>query len=143
MNEIKLSVEDKNLETVLTVLNNLESGLISEIKTAPKASARTCDVSNKTKVIENDYSSASNLPRIDVDEKRKKLHSFAFVTLIILSIAAVYFEAYDQTYVPPFLRVILAAYWSYSLVGIIVSKRGSDYWVSKLYFNVSSDKHFM
>jgi hypothetical protein len=33
MNEIKLSVDDKNLETVLTVLNNLKSGLISEIHT--------------------------------------------------------------------------------------------------------------
>ncbi len=48
-----------------------------------------------------------------------------------------YFEAYDETPVPPFLRVILAAYWSYSLAGVIVSKIGSDYWVSRLYFNVS------
>lgn len=137
MNEIKLLVEDKNLETVLTILNSVNDGLISEIKTTPKEAVRACDVANNTKVTENYYSSDSTLNRIDIDEKRKKLFSFAFITLILLSIAAVYFEVYDETPVPPFLRVILAAYWSYSLAGVIVSKIGSDYWVSKLYFNVS------
>ena len=135
MNEIKLSVEDKNLETVLTVLNSFNNGLISEIKTT--SNIRACDVPNNTVVIKNDYSPVSNLNHIDIDEKRKKLFSFAFITLILLSITAVYFEVYDETHVPPFLRVILAAYWSYSLIGIIISRRGSDYWVSKLYFNVS------
>ncbi len=129
MNEIKLLVKDENLATVLTVLNNLEAGLVSTIETTSKVTTRACDISNKTKVIKNNY--------IDVDEKRKKLFSFAFVTLIVLSIAAVYFEVYDKTYVPPFLRVVLAAYWVYSFIGIIISKRGSDYWVSKVYFNVS------
>ena len=38
MNEIKLSVEDKNLETVLTILQNLKSDLISEIATNSKVS---------------------------------------------------------------------------------------------------------
>jgi len=33
MTEIKLSVESKNLECVLMILNNLKSGLISEIQT--------------------------------------------------------------------------------------------------------------
>ncbi len=33
MNEIKLSVKDENLETVLTILQNLKLGLISEIET--------------------------------------------------------------------------------------------------------------
>ena len=33
MNEIKLSVEDENLETVLTILNNLKNGLIIKIET--------------------------------------------------------------------------------------------------------------
>jgi hypothetical protein len=33
MNEIKLSVDDKNLETVLTVLKNLKDGLIVSIET--------------------------------------------------------------------------------------------------------------
>lgn len=121
----------------MTVLNSVNDGLISEIETTPKEAVRACDVANNTKVTEKYYLPDSTLNRIDIDEKRKKLFSFAFITLILLSIAAVYFEAYDKTPVPPFLRVILAAYWSYSLAGVIVSKIGSDYWVSKLYFNVS------
>ena len=36
MNEIKLSVKDENLETVLTILQNLKLGLISEIETDSK-----------------------------------------------------------------------------------------------------------
>ncbi len=135
MNEIKLSVEDKNLDTVLSMLNNLDAGLISEIKTTANVNADS--QSNSAKTILEGYSSTPNLSNITTDEKRKKLFSFAFLTLILLSIAAVYFEVYDEMHVPSFLRVILAAYWLYSLAGIIVSKRGNDYWVSKLYFNVS------
>jgi hypothetical protein len=123
MNEIKISVEDKNLETVLTVLNSFNDGLISEIKTSPKETVRACDVSNNTKETENYYTPASTLDRIDIDEKRKKLFSFAFITLILLSITAVYFEVYDETHVSPFLRVILAAYWSYSFAGVKARKR--------------------
>ena len=37
MNEIKLSVEDKNLEVVLTVLENLKAGLLVNIQTNSKA----------------------------------------------------------------------------------------------------------
>ena len=70
-------------------------------------------------------------------DKREKLLKFASITLFILTIAAIYFEFYDETYVPPFLRVFLAIYWLYSLFGVIISKRGSDEWVSRLYFNVS------
>ena len=33
MNEIKLSVDDKNLETVLTILENLKVGLIDIVET--------------------------------------------------------------------------------------------------------------
>lgn len=33
MNEIKLSVDDKNLETVLTILENLKVGLIETVET--------------------------------------------------------------------------------------------------------------
>jgi len=33
MQEIKLSVNDENIETLLMILNNLKSGLISEINT--------------------------------------------------------------------------------------------------------------
>ncbi|MFA6192742.1 MAG: hypothetical protein WC665_10365 [Sulfurimonas sp.] len=134
MKEIKLFVKDENLKTVLSALNNLETGLISKIETASEDAPHVHDVSNKTRVINNNL---STFPSRHVGETRKKLFSFAFGTLIILSIAAVYFEAYDKTYVPPFLRVVLAAYWFYSLTGIIIAKRGSDYWVSKLYFNVS------
>ena len=32
MNEIKLTVDDKNIETVLTILNNLKDGLISNLE---------------------------------------------------------------------------------------------------------------
>ena len=38
MNEIKLSVDDKNLETVLTILENLKIGLITNIETNGKTS---------------------------------------------------------------------------------------------------------
>ena len=38
MNEIKLSVEDKNLETLLNILENLKSGLISNIETNGRTS---------------------------------------------------------------------------------------------------------
>jgi len=36
MNEIKLSVKDENLKTVLTILQNLKLGLISEIESDSK-----------------------------------------------------------------------------------------------------------
>ena len=38
MNEIKLSVDDKNLETVMNILENLKYGLIDKIETNGKAS---------------------------------------------------------------------------------------------------------
>ena len=38
MNEIKLSVEDKNLEIVMTILQNLKTGLVSNIETDAKVS---------------------------------------------------------------------------------------------------------
>ena len=38
MNEIKLSVDDKHLETMLSILENLKSGLISNIEINAKAS---------------------------------------------------------------------------------------------------------
>lgn len=40
MNEIKLSVDDKNLDTVLNILKNLKAGLISEIQTNGKLSSK-------------------------------------------------------------------------------------------------------
>lgn len=55
MNEIKLLVDEKNLETVLSILNNLKSGLISEIHTNAKVSkVRTPAYQPKTKAIMKD-----------------------------------------------------------------------------------------
>ena len=71
------------------------------------------------------------------NDKRSKLLFFAGNTLIILTIAAIYFEFYDPYNVPIILRVILTMYWLYSLFGVIVSRIGSDELVSKIYFNVT------
>ena len=71
------------------------------------------------------------------EERRKKLFIFASITLILLSIAAFYFESYDPYNVPIGLRICLAIYWLYSLISIIVSKIGSDEWVTKIYFNIN------
>ena len=38
MNEIKLSVDEKNLKTVMNILQNLKDGLIEKIETTAKAS---------------------------------------------------------------------------------------------------------
>lgn len=70
-------------------------------------------------------------------EKRKKLLFFASITLVILSLAALYFEILDPYPVPFVVRFLLGAYWIYSLVGIIVSRKGSDEWVTKMYLNVN------
>ena len=52
MNEIKLSVDDNNLQTVLTVLNNLKTGLIREIQTnGKKANTKTTRYQPKTNTI--------------------------------------------------------------------------------------------
>ena len=32
MNEIKLTIDDKHIETVLTIINNLKDGLISKVE---------------------------------------------------------------------------------------------------------------
>ena len=131
MKEIRILVDDENLETVMSVVDSLSDELVDDI-----------NVIDKHKTPRNDKPSSTNVRRNSenvesIDEKREKLFSFATATILFLSIAAIYFEVYDQTYVPPFLRVILAAYWLYSLAGIMVAREGSDYWVSKLYFNVS------
>lgn len=55
MNEIKLSVDDKNLETVLTILNNLKTGLIKNIETnGTPAKARHTQYQPKIKTIMKD-----------------------------------------------------------------------------------------
>lgn len=71
------------------------------------------------------------------EEKRKKLFAFAGSTLLILTLAFLYFEAYDPYQVPILLRIFLSAYWLYSLTGLIVSQLGNDKIVSKIYFNIN------
>jgi len=50
MSQIKLTIDDKNLDTVMTILNNLKSGLITNIETDGKAKTST-QYQPKTKVI--------------------------------------------------------------------------------------------
>ncbi len=55
MNEIKLSVDNKNIETVLTILNNLKSGLIAEIQTNNKSTkARPTQYQHKINTVIRD-----------------------------------------------------------------------------------------
>ena len=53
MNEIKLSVDDKNLETVMNILENLKNGLIDKIETNARVSniRRTTQYQPKTNTI--------------------------------------------------------------------------------------------
>ena len=62
MNEIKLSVDDEKLETVLTILNNLKDGLIVNIETNGKASnvRRTTQYQPKTNTIIREENSGIN-----------------------------------------------------------------------------------
>jgi len=49
MSQIKLTVDDKNIDTLMTILNNLKSGLIANIETDTKTKAT--QYQPKTKVI--------------------------------------------------------------------------------------------
>ena len=61
MNEIKLSVTEKNLETVLTILNSLKDGLIENIETNGKSiKAKTTQYQPKTKTIIREENSGTN-----------------------------------------------------------------------------------
>jgi len=61
MNEIKLSVNDENLETVLTILNNLKDGLINKVETNGKSlKAKTTQYKPKTNTIIKEEDSATN-----------------------------------------------------------------------------------
>lgn len=131
MKEIRLLVDDKNVDSVLAVLNSLNTELVNEVSIVDKTTEIKSVEMSHNEVREHIKHEESP------EEKREKLFSFASATIVFLTIAAIYFEIYDQTYVPPFLRLILAVYWLYSFAGIMVSRQGSDYWVSKLYFNVT------
>ena len=62
MNEIKLSVEDKNLDTVLTILQNLKDGLITNIESnANKNKSRTTQYQPRTnKIIKEEDSGTAD-----------------------------------------------------------------------------------
>ena len=59
LNEIKLTVDDKNLETLLTILNNLKDGLIENIETS--TTKKTTQYQPKTnKIIKEDESGTND-----------------------------------------------------------------------------------
>ena len=61
MNEIKLSVNDENLDTVLTILNNLKDGLVDNIQTNGKSvKAKTTQYKPKTNTIIKEEESGTN-----------------------------------------------------------------------------------
>ncbi len=61
MNEIKLSVDDKNLETVVTILENLKSGLLENIEINGRASkTRATQYQPKTNRIIKEQDSGVN-----------------------------------------------------------------------------------
>ena len=61
MNEIKLSVNDENLSTVLTLLNSLKEGLISDIQTnGKKAPLKQTQYQPKTNHIVREENSGTN-----------------------------------------------------------------------------------
>ena len=62
MNEIKLSVDEKNLEIVMNILQNLKDGLIEKIETNSKTSnvRRTTQYQPKTNTIIREENSGTN-----------------------------------------------------------------------------------
>ena len=61
MNEIKLSVDDKNLEVMLSILNNLKAGLISDLQINGKSSTiKTTNYQPKTNTIIREENSGTN-----------------------------------------------------------------------------------
>ena len=59
-NEIKLTVDGKNLETVLTILENLKDGLITKIETDSKVQVKTTQYKPKTNTIIREENSGTN-----------------------------------------------------------------------------------
>ena len=60
MNKITLSVNDDNLQTVLTILNNLKDTLISDIETHTNIKSRTTQYKPKTNTIIKEENSGTN-----------------------------------------------------------------------------------
>lgn len=60
MNTIKLSVDDKHLETVLTILNNLKDDLIVNVEVNAKVDTKTTQYKPKTNTIIREENSGTN-----------------------------------------------------------------------------------
>lgn len=60
MSEIKLTVDEKNIKIVLSILNNLKSGLISSIKTDSKASIQETQYKPQSKGVIYEHESGEN-----------------------------------------------------------------------------------
>ncbi len=60
MSEIKLTVDDTNIEIVLSILNNLKSGLISSIETDSKASIKATQYKPQSKGVIYEHESGAN-----------------------------------------------------------------------------------
>jgi len=60
MNKITLSVNDENLDTLLIILNNLKSGLISNIETNAKNSKRQTRYQPKVNKVIYEQESGTN-----------------------------------------------------------------------------------
>ncbi len=60
MNEIKLLVDDASLEIVLSILNNLKNGLVSNIETNGKVKIRTTQYKPKINTIIKEENSGTN-----------------------------------------------------------------------------------
>ena len=58
--QIKLTVDEKNLETILTILNNLKTGLISNIDIDFKVKTRTTQYQPKTNTIIKEENSGTH-----------------------------------------------------------------------------------
>jgi len=61
MNTIKLSIEEKNLELVLSILNNLKDGLISDITVDKQEKYKTKYQPKTNQIILEENASASSL----------------------------------------------------------------------------------
>lgn len=59
-NEIKLTVDSKNLETVLTILENLKNGLITKIEIDSEVKAKTTQYKPQTNTIIREENSGTN-----------------------------------------------------------------------------------
>ena len=61
MNTIKLSIEDKNLDLVLSIINNLKDGLISDIEIDKKNKYKTKYQPKTKQIILEENTSTSSL----------------------------------------------------------------------------------